>query len=181
VDRLAIVSPDEAVLQWASHTGGTPLRQRRGELNAGLELGREWATRQHADALLVLLGDLPLIEPEDVRGLYQHAVAMADDPQARDGRGLAVVVPDRSGRGTNALLLKPAEAMPFAFGPRSCERHLALARNSRLAVALHTAPRIAFDVDQPADLMALRERGWCTGVPEALTAGICGRSGSCAG
>jgi 2-phospho-L-lactate/phosphoenolpyruvate guanylyltransferase len=175
VKWLAIVSPDASALAWAASAGITALPQHGGDLNDGLELGRQWARAAGAQALLVLLGDLPLLAPGDVRAL----VALAAETAERDPNpaGVAVLAPDRAGAGTNALLLAPVGALPFAFGPESHRRHLALARRRGLLVATYRAPGTAFDVDRPADLDELCQAGlWPVGALEGPCAAASGRT-----
>ena len=151
VAAIGVVSPDEAVLAWARSQGATPIRQRTGGLNEGLEEGRAWALAQGAEALLVLLGDLPLLAPEDVAALVRAA-------QAMQGAESVVCAPDRAGQGTNGLLISPATLLPFAFGEGSLARHTALARAAGVEPLRLTTPGLSFDVDTPADLAELRER-----------------------
>jgi 2-phospho-L-lactate guanylyltransferase len=67
-----------------------------------------------------------------------------------------VIVPDRHGTGTNALLLAPPDAIHPSFGPGSRERHeqAATASGARWRIA---EPRsLVLDVDTAEDLAALR-------------------------
>ena len=75
---------------------------------------------------------------------------------SRDGLLGVVVVPDRHGTGTNALLLTPPDAIAPAFGPGSCERHAALAGAAGVAVEVDPLASLAIDVDTVDDLDALR-------------------------
>jgi 2-phospho-L-lactate guanylyltransferase len=157
--HVAVVSPERAVVRWAEEHELSGLEQRVGDLNAAVELGRAWGTARGADALLVLLGDLPLLAPEDVRALCDLAADLRNDGDADAARGAVVLAPDRSGQGTNGLVLAPPGDMPFAFGQGSYARHAALARERHLATGLYISPRTAFDVDTPADLAELTARG----------------------
>ncbi|MCA1666730.1 MAG: 2-phospho-L-lactate guanylyltransferase, partial [Thermomicrobia bacterium] len=67
----------------------------------------------------------------------------------------AVLAPDYTGSGTNALLLAPPDALPFRFGPNSFARHVAAAEQRSVPYAIARAPGIAGDVDTPDDV---RER-----------------------
>jgi 2-phospho-L-lactate/phosphoenolpyruvate guanylyltransferase len=92
------------------------------------------------EAVLYLAGDLPLVTAEEVRALAD-AVA---------GGGVAI------GRahdgGTNALGLRPPEALVPAFGsPQSARVHARLAEQAGLEVVVVDLPGIALDVDTPAD------------------------------
>jgi 2-phospho-L-lactate guanylyltransferase len=67
-----------------------------------------------------------------------------------------VIVADRHGQGTNALLLTPPGAMAPSFGPGSFARHAARARAAGATVRVAQAPSLELDVDTPGDLAALR-------------------------
>ena len=94
-----------------------------------------------AQAAVVLMADLPRIQPADVRALLE---ALDDD-------GVAIVR-DHLGRHTNALALAPPTVMPTHFGREdSFAAHCAAARARGLRVVPVASDRIAFDVDVPAD------------------------------
>ena len=101
-----------------------------------------------ANSLLLISGDLPLLSADALAGL----VAL------RDRSPLVAVVPDRHGRGTNALLCAPPGVIPILFGPNSCERHLAAAREARIALQVIASPSLALDIDDAEDLEELRRR-----------------------
>ncbi len=140
-----VVTPDEAVLRAAGAAGAIGLRQDGEGLNEGLAQGRAWAVAAGAEALLIVLGDLPLLARADVGAILD----LADRP------GVAVFAPDRHGAGTNALLLRPPDALPFAFGVGSLARHRAAAATRGLLPRWYDAPGTALDLDTPADLAAL--------------------------
>lgn len=142
VDLCAVVSPDPAALETVAAVGAVPLRQTSVGLNPGLEEGRAWALRQRADALLIVLGDLPLLTPADVAGLVAQAT----------GAPGVVLAPDRHGTGSNALLLTPPTALPFRFGLDSAAAHMAEAAQRGLPLHQYITSGTAFDVDTPADL-----------------------------
>ena len=68
-----------------------------------------------------------------------------------------MIVPDRHGTGTNALLLSPPTAIEPAFGPGSCERHLELARQAEVSCRVEKVPSLMLDIDTPEDLTELSE------------------------
>ncbi len=144
VEHACVVSPDRMVLKTAHDAGATPLRQESRGLNPALEEARAWAVEEGATALLVLPADLPLLKAPDVEAILEAAEG-AEGP-------LAVVAPDATGLGTNALLLRPADALPFLFGPRSFEAHLDAARERGVEARVRERPRLAFDLDTAEDL-----------------------------
>ena len=117
-----------------------------GDLNRAAAAAAAHAKRQGATSLLLLAGDLPWIEPEDVVALVEAAM-QAD-----------VVIAEAKDGGTNALLLTPPDAIPFAFATAapSAAHHAEFARARGLAYRIIRRPGLARDIDLPADLAALR-------------------------
>ena len=149
VDLLCVVSPDPDLLAWVERAGAMPLLQSDAGLNAGLEYARHTLTERDSwSSLLVVLPDLPLIQAADIA-----AMARLSQPQS------IVIASDRHGSGTNALLMQPANAIPFRFGAHSLQRHLAAARSHGLAIKRYRASSVAFDLDTAEDLDLLRESG----------------------
>ncbi|MBI3128608.1 MAG: 2-phospho-L-lactate guanylyltransferase [Candidatus Tectomicrobia bacterium] len=148
VERVAVLSDSPEVLALAGARGAAGLRCPALDLNADLERGRAWAIAQGAGTVFVVPADLPFLQAADAERL------LAADRE----EGCAVLAPSPDG-GTNALLLRPADAMPFAFGPGSFARHLALAEARGLRALRLDSPGFVLDVDLPADLAALAEAG----------------------
>lgn len=140
-----VVSPDEAVLRAAEAAGAQSLRQASDGLNPGLAEACAWALAQGAEALLIVLGDLPLLGSGHIAALLD----LADHP------GTVVLAPDRHGSGTNLLLLRPPDAIPLAFGRDSLARHRAAAQARGLRLRSYDDPATALDLDTPDDLAAL--------------------------
>jgi 2-phospho-L-lactate/phosphoenolpyruvate guanylyltransferase len=108
--------------------------------------GVEAAIARGADRALLVPGDCPALDPAEVGALLRDFA----------GAGL-VIVPDRHGSGTNALLIAPPNAIEPSFGPGSFARHAVLGAAAGVAVRVAQAPSLALDVDTPGDLVALRK------------------------
>jgi len=109
--------------------------------------------RRGALAAIVLMADLPRIEPNDVKDLL---AALVDHE--------VVIVRDHLGSHTNALALAPPTALATCFGRQdSFAAHCASARAADLRLRILENERIAFDVDVPDDHAQLRS---APGVPE---------------
>jgi 2-phospho-L-lactate guanylyltransferase len=117
-------------------------------LNGAIRHGQEWAVETGAASLLVVLPDLPLVGPEDIRAIVSAA---------RGGRN--VLAADRAGRGTNALLLSPPDAISTEFGEESATLHRAALRKTGLPFLEIERPGLALDLDTPDDLVALAALG----------------------
>jgi 2-phospho-L-lactate/phosphoenolpyruvate guanylyltransferase len=149
VERVGVVSPSPRALFMAEDADATALPQESQGLNNALEEGRNWAISEGALSLLVLPADLPYLSAFDVRMLTT---------MPRDER-VAVISPDEADEGTNALLMRPADAMPFAFGPGSYETHQRTAKAHGLEVGIYKHTSIAHDVDTLEDLQTLINSG----------------------
>ena len=149
IEHVCVVSPDRIVLSQARDRGATPLPQQSRGLNPALEEGRRRAMEEGATSLLVLPADLPLIVPDDVRALLEEPGDETPSPSV-------VISPDGARSGTNALLLTPPDAIPFAFGPGSFEAHLASARERGIVVRVRELSHLAFDLDTVDDLARFR-------------------------
>jgi 2-phospho-L-lactate guanylyltransferase len=145
VKQIGVVSPSPRALFVAEEGKATALLQESRGLNNALEEGRNWAVSEGASSLLVLPADLPYLSAFDVRILTM---------MPRDER-VAVISPDEADEGTNALLMRPGDAMPFAFGPGSYETHQRTAKEHGLEVRIYKQASVSHDVDTPEDLQAL--------------------------
>jgi len=149
IEDVCVVSPDRIVLEEARKRGAAPLRQESRGLNPALDEGRRWAMERGASALLVLPADLPLLDAGDVREVLD---TLGEGPSG-------VISPDGTHAGTNALLLRPPDALPFSFGPDSYQAHLRAARERGLDVRVRESPHLAFDLDTADDFTHLRGMG----------------------
>jgi 2-phospho-L-lactate guanylyltransferase len=149
VEQIGVVSPSQRALFVAEDEKSTALLQESRGLNSALEEGRSWAISEGASSLLVLPADLPYLSTSDVRMLTMIP---------RDERA-AVISPDEADEGTNALLMRPADAMPFAFGPGSYETHQRTAKERGLEVGIYKHASVSQDVDTLEDLQALIDSG----------------------
>src|SRR5262249_53522729 len=121
VDRIGLVGGDPVLAgRWRHDSRVVAMRAMSHSLNRDLETGRSWALRQNADALLVALGDLPLLTGEAVRELVAQAGASSLTRTV-------VIAPDRRKDGTNVLLMAPPDLLAFAYGRHSLARHLSAA------------------------------------------------------
>ena len=153
IESVLVVSPDPAILALAAGAGARPLRQDGEGLNEGLAQAAGEAIADGATAVLVLAGDLPSVSEASIGEILATAAAAASA-----ARAIVVVVPDRHGRGTNALLLSPPDTIAFAFGPDSRVAHEAAARAVG-ALSLEVDGPLALDLDLPEDLTLAEERG----------------------
>jgi 2-phospho-L-lactate guanylyltransferase len=146
LDRTAVVSDAEDTSAIASSYGARTIRSDGPGLNRALTDGHRILTGEHDASLMVLPIDLPFVEPDDIRQLSLL------------GRKSPIIVcPDRHWSGTNAIFLAKGVTIPFYFGERSLQKHIAEAdRYCGEAPYIHFSARLSLDIDTPADLALLR-------------------------
>jgi 2-phospho-L-lactate guanylyltransferase len=148
LDGLILVTQEPRAAALGSPFGAVvvqdPNEEGQGE---AATLGVARARELGAARVLLLPGDCPALDPGEVDGLLR---AHTTSPSV-------VIVPDRHGSGTNALLLTPPDVIAPAFGPGSFTRHREAAERAGVLLAVDGPPSIVLDIDTGGDLAALRE------------------------
>jgi 2-phospho-L-lactate guanylyltransferase len=147
VDAIAVVTRDRTAESAALASSATVIwdDEEAGQSQAALK-GVAHARAEGFERVLLVPGDTPLLDPSEVTALLERAEAAALG---------VVVVPDRHGTGTNALLLSPPDAIEPSFGPGSRERHLQAAAAAGVGCEVEPLPSLVVDVDTPEDLAEL--------------------------
>ncbi|QEC48170.1 2-phospho-L-lactate guanylyltransferase [Baekduia soli] len=149
VDEVLVVSGEHAAVALAAGYDAAAVIDDptdAGHSAAALR-GIEAALERGATRVVLVPGDCPALDPVELDALL-----------ARAGTGPGVlVVPDRHGDGTNALVLTPPDVMAPAFGPGSRARHEELAREAGAECEAVEVRTLGLDVDTLDDLEALRE------------------------
>jgi 2-phospho-L-lactate guanylyltransferase len=143
IEHVLVISRDPAALALAREHGARTVQENGApQLNVALARATIVAKNYITRGVLIVPADLPLITPEDVRSMLD----MAKDPP------VVVVVPDRHGTGTNALLVCPVGLIDYEFGPGSFQRHCERARVAGARLEIMNLPSMALDMDLPEDL-----------------------------
>jgi 2-phospho-L-lactate/phosphoenolpyruvate guanylyltransferase len=140
VSAVAVVTDDETAAARARAAGAAVLSDGGLPWNEGLvhALG---LLGEAPDGVLFLSADLPALTTADVAAMIAacpaHGIAIG---RAHDA-------------GTNALALRPADAIVPAFGsPASSAVHAARAADAGVEAVLVDRPGLALDLDTPSDL-----------------------------
>ena len=146
IDGVIVVSRDLTVLELARQREAITLMESDSGLNPALTQAAQWAASHRARSVIVIPVDLPLITVADLDAVIDRA---------QEERCI-VIAPDRPEEGTNVLLVRPPDALPFAYGSSSFNVHRAHAREHGLIVHEYRSPTTAFDIDVPDDLALYR-------------------------
>jgi 2-phospho-L-lactate guanylyltransferase len=146
IDDVLIVTSDPSVARQAGWIGHKVLVQERDEGHAdAAAAGARAAMADGAQRVAMLPVDCPMLDTDEL-----------DAHLGRSPR-TALIVPDRHGTGTNALMLNPPDLFLPAFGPDSCARHVSRARATGQSFALEAVESLSIDLDTPEDFTLLRD------------------------
>ncbi len=148
VEEVLVVSRDSSALALARDLGARTVQEDGAPtLNTALKRATVVAQVYASRGVLVIPADLPLLSRGDVLALLERAV----DPP------VMVIAPDRHEKGTNALLLSPANLIEYDFGGDSFHRHCERARRAGARVEVVKLPSLGLDLDWPEDLELIRK------------------------
>jgi 2-phospho-L-lactate/phosphoenolpyruvate guanylyltransferase len=136
----AVVCDDAAVAAWAAALGAMVLWMPSQGLNGAVDAGVRRLAELSVERATIAHADLPMATSLAWVGTF-HGVTL---------------VPDRRRDGTNVMSVPVSAGFRFSYGPHSFDRHLAEATRLGLPVRVVDEPSLAFDIDEPADLAALR-------------------------
>lgn len=142
---VGIVTNDPYAMNLAAnyHFEVIPDPDNPGETGA-IEMATRWCVERGERSTLVIPADIPLIQAWELEEIFKHAPAEG-----------TLLVPAGDGRGTNAVLRRPADLFPLRFGNDSFKAHHAAAQATGKSCVVLSMPGIAVDVDNPADLQQL--------------------------
>lgn len=141
-----VVSPDEVALEIAARRSARAVPEDKPPLANAIRQVEALAKKQDASALAILPADVPLVTVATLHGALRTL-------------GAVVLARSADGSGTSLLLRRPPRAIPARFGPDSFRRHLQLAAERDLPVAVVERPELSFDVDRPDDILRLLADG----------------------
>jgi 2-phospho-L-lactate guanylyltransferase len=142
VDRIVVVSKDHGAQRIGGGYGADVVDDEDRGHNAAAGHGIDRAMELGAARALLVPGDCPLLDPREL-----------DELIARPSPSPSVlIVPDRHGTGTNALLLTPPNALTPSFGEGSHERHHRHAQDAGVPAETVEVPSLSLDIDTPEDL-----------------------------
>ncbi len=142
--KVLIVSPDRNVGTEANLSEASFVHQESHGLNAGIKQATHLAKREKASSVTVLLADIPLIEPRDLKELLVE----------RTSSEKVILAPSLKG-GTNVMIREPPDIIATAYGRWSYSNHLRAGQKAGVPVYSISNSRLSFDVDSPDDLKAL--------------------------
>jgi 2-phospho-L-lactate/phosphoenolpyruvate guanylyltransferase len=145
--EVGLVTTDLFGIKLARHFGFQviPDHSNCGETDA-IATATQFCESHGIQSTLVIPGDIPMIQASELDQILD----------AGSGEG-SVIVPAADGRGTNAILRRPAGLFRLRFGNDSFKPHVAAARATGKPCVVISLPGVALDIDNPPDLMQLAD------------------------
>ena len=143
--EVAVVTCDAFAIELASRHGFEIFADHAntGETDA-IVMATHVCEARGIDSTLVIPADVPLLQAWELERIFEAAPEKG-----------SVLVPAGDGRGTNAVLRRPAGLFSLRFGNDSFKPHFAAARATGQPCVVLPLPGIAVDVDNPSDLKRL--------------------------
>lgn len=143
VEKTVLVSKDENALEIGKKFGAHGIYdESENGVNSAVLLADNYLTQEGFDGTMVFPQDIPLMEPEDIRTLYQM----------RTSDRCVLVVPSRKFDGTNALFRTPPGVMETHYDEDSYKIHLNTAEKRSASSAMVLIRRMMLDIDDQSDL-----------------------------
>jgi len=147
-DRVLVVAGGAEVAEMAAARGAEVLVEPREEgQNVAARRGINRAVEKGAEAVLILSSDLPLVTVDSVRELLHSA--------GRHASPVVVAAPAIGRGGTNALYIRPPDAIGLHFGDDSLTKFRDDAESRGVRFVIHHSDAMALDLDEPSDLARL--------------------------
>jgi 2-phospho-L-lactate guanylyltransferase len=148
-EQRLVVAGSAEVAGMATRLGAQAVVEPRQEgQNVAAKRGIAYAIEGGAGAVVLLSSDLPLVTARSVRELLKVG-AQIKTPAV-------VAVPAVGRGGTNALYLRPPDAIALHFGADSLESLRREAETRGVNFVIHRSEAMALDLDEPDDLARVR-------------------------
>jgi 2-phospho-L-lactate/phosphoenolpyruvate guanylyltransferase len=150
VQRVHLLAPERDLVSYDC----AGIVDRGAGLNAAVADAARELRAQGAGTMLIVHADLPFVTPDDIGAMIQAC-----------GEDALVAAPDVPEVGTNALAFSLSHEITTRFGPESLDAHRLAAELGHMMFRLVRRPGLAYDIDEPTQLVSLVERG---GAPYAF-------------
>lgn len=138
-----VICDDDDVADWAAEHGVEAIIREAPGLSAAVQSGVAEMAARGIDHLIVAHGDLPL------------AAAAAGELAQLVVPGEVRLITDARRDGTNVVSLPAGLGWRFAYGPGSCERHVAEAERLGLSIEVVQHRVFSVDLDVPDDIASV--------------------------
>jgi 2-phospho-L-lactate guanylyltransferase len=158
-DRTLVITSDSAAAALGRQYGAGVIKEtRQVRQSQSVDAAAAICRQMGAKGMLALPLDVPQVTTDDLARIVEQGNAASG----------IVLVPSRDRLGTNALLARPPDAIPFRFGYDSFRAHQREAEARDLACEVCEFPNLALDIDEVEDLRLFLDQPGKTRTHELL-------------
>jgi 2-phospho-L-lactate guanylyltransferase len=158
-DRTLVITSDSAAAALGRQYGAGVIKEtRQVRQSQSVDAAAAICRQMGAKGMLALPLDVPQVTTDDLARIVEQGNAASG----------IVLVPSRDRLGTNALLARPPDAIPFRFGYDSFRAHQREAEARDLVCEVCEFPNLALDIDEVEDLRLFLDQPGKTRTHELL-------------
>lgn len=147
-DENFIITNDKKAIRIASSFGIKIIEEEKQlSESVSIDFASKILKEKGATSVLRIPGDLPLLSFKDIDYIFKKAKEYNS----------CIVVPSKSGSGTNAMLRTPPDIIQSFFGENSLQRHIKEFEDKKVQYKILENENIGLDIDCLNDLEHFRE------------------------
>ena len=138
-----IVTKDKKAMELAKKVGIKIIKEERQVSESiSVDYASKLLMKKGAECILRIPGDLPLLSKEDIDTIFKKY----------NDLNCSIIVPSKSGNGTNAILRKPPDVIKSYFGEDSFKKHVDEFKKNKAQYEIIENKNIGLDIDCLSDL-----------------------------
>ena len=146
-DASFLITKDEEAISLAKQIGVETIEEKE-QINesTSVDLATKILIRRGATSVLRIPGDLPLLTYNDIDNVFRESIETNS----------CILVPSKSGKGTNAILRRPPDIIKSCFGEDSLRKHKKGFDRKQVQYKIVKNKNIELDLDCLEDLQEFK-------------------------
>ena len=146
-DASFLITKDEEAISLAKQIGVETIEEKE-QINesTSVDLATKILIRRGATSVLRIPGDLPLLTYNDIDNVFRESIETNS----------CILVPSKSGKGTNAILRRPPDIIKSCFGEDSLRKHKKEFDRKQVQYKIVKNKNIELDLDCLEDLQEFK-------------------------
>jgi len=149
IEKIILVTKEKKAIEIGEKFNTiTIIDEKEESVNQAVSLADEYLLKNNFNASIVFPQDIPYIKTQDIDFMLKYQMHP----------NFAIIIPSRKFDGTNALARMPIDLMKTHYDNDSYRKHMTIAKEHTLNVAMVFVKRIMLDIDDQEDLKILLEQ-----------------------
>ena len=149
IEKIILVTKEKKAIEIGEKFNTiTIIDEKEESVNQAVSLADEYLLKNNFNASIVFPQDIPYIKTQDIDFMLKYQMHP----------NFVIIIPSRKFDGTNALARMPIDLMKTHYDNDSYRKHMTIAKEHTLNVAMVFVKRIMLDIDDQEDLKILLEQ-----------------------